>query len=339
MVATPLREASGVAAQSLLAPVSDAFGLLRSGRVWPRSSERIGWRVVDLDVGGRVLRYRVTDNAVSESRKPSALWAMNLHGYFGGGSMYARESASLANRYGWRVVNPSLPGFGGSDPLPSGAVTMAQLTAEIERVKDDLGIGRMLLLGHSMGAAIAMHYAAEHPDDVLGVLYRDGIATPAWQQRHGAVARLLSGPLPDVAPVADMAAAVCLDLPDLLAGHAFATIRSMIPDLHHNLRTFARSTPVASMLMSLDLSSDVRQVRACGVPVLAEWGCFDRLIPQSTASEFAEVAGMDVHFVPGGHSWMLARPGGQADVLSHMWWGRAFLSQVASRSACTDPAT
>ena len=42
---------------------------------------------------------------------------MSLHGYFAGGSMYARESELLAARFGWRVVNPSLPGFGGSDPL------------------------------------------------------------------------------------------------------------------------------------------------------------------------------------------------------------------------------
>jgi pimeloyl-ACP methyl ester carboxylesterase len=330
MVVSPLREASDVAVRSLVSPMTDAFDLLRSGRVWPRSSQRIGWKIVDLDVGGRNLRYRVTDNEVPGAPRPT--WAMSLHGYFAGGSMYARESESLAAKYGWRVVNPSLPGFGGSDPFPSGEVTMAHLTDEILRVKKDLGIERMVLLGHSMGAAIAVHFAAQYPDDVLGVLYRDGVATPGWQQRRGAVARLLAGALPDVAPVADMMAAVALDLPDLLAGHVLATIRSMIPDLQHNVRTFVRSTPVASMLMNLDLSSEVRRVRTSGIPILAEWGCFDRLIPPSTATEFAEVAGMDVHWVPGGHSWMLARPGGQADVLAQMWWGRAFLAAVRGRA-------
>lgn len=258
---------------------------------------------------------------------------MSLHGYFAGGSMYARESESLAARFGWRVVNPSLPGFGGSDPLGTPTVTIDDLCDQLTIVREHLGIDRFVLLGHSMGAAVAMHYAAQHPDDVLGVLYRDGVATPSWQQRHGAVARLLAGALPDVAPVADMMTAVALDLPDLLAGHVLATIRSMLPDLRHNVRTMTRSTPVASMLMQLDLSEDVRHVRDEGVPMLAEWGCFDRLIPPSTASEFAEVAGMDVHWVPGGHSWMLARPGGQADVLDRMWWGRAFIDAVAARAA------
>jgi pimeloyl-ACP methyl ester carboxylesterase len=245
--------------------------------------------------------------------------------------MYARESKILAERFGWRVINPSLPGFGGSDPFSWSDISMDHLSDQITVVLDDLGVGPVLLLGHSMGGAVAMHFAARHPDAVIGVIYRDGVATPAWQQRSGIVARLLAGTLPDIAPVADMVAAVALDLPDLLAGHALATIRAMIPDLRHNVRTFARSAPVASMLMSLDLSEDVRLARKEGVPFLAEWGCFDRLIPPSTGAEFAEVADVDVHWVPGGHSWMLARPSGQADVLSRVPWGRAFLETINER--------
>jgi len=336
MVVTPLREASDVAMRSLYAPVSGALGQLRAGHLRPRAAEtKVGWQIINLDLDGRMLRYRVTDNVEAHGPGGSAeppVWAMSLHGYFAGGSMYSRESEILATRFGWRVVNPSLPGFGGSDPFTWSEISMDHLSEQIAVVKEHLGIQRLLLLGHSMGAAVAVHYAARNPDDVLGVIYRDGVATPAWQQRHGAVARLLAGTLPDVAPVADMVAAVALDLPDLLAGHVLATIRSMIPDLRHNVRTFARSAPVASMLMSLDMSDDVRAVRAFGVPMLAEWGCFDRLIPPATATEFADVADMDVHWVPGGHSWMLARPSGQADVLSRMGWGRAFLEVVAERA-------
>ena len=341
IIVTPLREAGDVAVRSLTQPLSDVFDLLRTGHRRSRVAERrIGWQVVNLDVNGRRLRYRVTDNVeASRANDDPQMWAMSLHGYFAGGSMYARESESLASRFGWRVVNPSLPGFGGSDPLAHANVTMADLTDEISRIREHLGIDRMVLLGHSMGAAVAMHYAAIHPGAVVGIVYRDGVAPPSWQQRHGAVARLLARSLPDLAPVADMAAAVTLDLPDLLVGHALATVRAMLPDLRHNFRTLVRSQPIASMLMNLDLSDDVRRVRSLGIPVLAEWGCFDRLIPSSTATEFAEVAGMDVHWVPGGHSWMLARPGGQADVLTSMWWGRAFIEAIGARSAALGAAT
>lgn len=336
MVVTPLREAGDVAVRTLSGPFADAFDLVRHGRVWPRGAQRIGWDVVNLDVDGRVLRYRVTDNTEPRGgTRPT--WAMSLHGYFAGGSMYARESEHLATRMGWRLVNPSLPGFGGSDPLPRGEVTMSQLTDDIGRIREHLGIGRMVLLGHSMGAAIAVRYAAAHQDDVLGVLYRDGVATPDWQHRHGAVARILGVANHDVANVADFVASAAMDLPDLLAGQLLSTIRALIPDLAHNVRMLARHTPVASMLMSLDLSDDVRALRSAGVPLLAEWGCFDHLVPTSTASEFAAVAGMEVHFVPGGHSWMLARPSGQADVLHSMSWGRDFVEALEARQALLDP--
>ena len=339
MVVTPLREASDIAVRSIAAPVSDAFCLVRTGHRRQRPSHgRVGWQVVNLEVEGRRLRYRVTDNVHPTSApQPERIWAMSLHGYFAGGSMYARESEALAERLGWRVVNPSLPGFGGSDPLPDAEVSMARLTEELHRVVEHLGIRRMVLLGHSMGAAVAMHLAANDPDSVLGVLYRDGVATPGWQHRHGAVARLFGGALPEVAPMADMVAAATLDLPDLLVGHALATVRSLLPDLRHNVRSFAWSQPIAAMLMRLDLTEDVQRVRESGIPVLAEWGCFDRLVPPSTATEFAEVSGLDVHWIPGGHSWMLARPSGQADVLTEMAWGREFLNAVDARRVALAP--
>jgi pimeloyl-ACP methyl ester carboxylesterase len=338
MLVSPLREAGDAAVQSLSAPVADAFELLRSGRMRLRTERRVGWQVVNLDLDGRRLRYRVTDNVKSPLARRATdaedrqVWAMSLHGYFAGGSMYARESENLAERLGWRVVNLSLPGFGGSDPMGTPEVSIDQLTDQIALVKERLGIGPILLFGHSMGAAVAVHYAASHPDEVLGVIYRDGIATPAWQHRRGPVAKLLNGALPEMAPAVDMAVATALDLPDLLAGHVFLTIRSMIPDLRHNVRMFAHSAPIASMLMHLDLSAEVRAVRASGVPVLAEWGCFDRLVPPSTATEFSEIAGLDVHWVLGGHSWMLARPHGQADLLTKTRWGRAFLDATTERA-------
>ena len=66
MVVSPLREAGDVAVRSLTQPVSDAFDLLRTGHRRHRFGDRrIGWQVVNLDVDGRRLRYRVTDNVAS----------------------------------------------------------------------------------------------------------------------------------------------------------------------------------------------------------------------------------------------------------------------------------
>src|SRR5581483_536570 len=72
-------------------------------------------------IDGRRMRYAVSDNEDAtgpEGPGTPPLWAVNVHGYFAGGGMYWRESANLARTFGWRVLNPSLPGFAGSDPLP-----------------------------------------------------------------------------------------------------------------------------------------------------------------------------------------------------------------------------
>ena len=192
---------------------------------------------------------------------------MSLHGYFAGGSMYTRESELLASRFGWRVVNPSLPGFGGSDPLPDAEVTMAHLTDEISRIREHLGIDRMVLLGHSMGAAVAMHYAAIHPERgprrALPRRHRDPVVAAAARCRR-ATARPARCPTSRPSPTwSPPPRSTC---PTCSSATRSRRCGSMLPDLRHNFRTFSRSQPIASMLMHLDLSDDVRAVRAAADP-------------------------------------------------------------------------
>ena len=110
--------------------------------------------------------------------------------------MYWRESANLAEKLGWRVLNPNLPGFAGSDPLPWQRVTIGEISDQVIRLLDNLGVERAVLLGHSMGGAVAVRIADSHPDRVLGIIYRDGAATPEWKNRHGAIVAMLSPLLP-----------------------------------------------------------------------------------------------------------------------------------------------
>ena len=85
------------------------------------------------------------------------------------------------------------------------------------------------------------------------------------------------------------------------------------------------------MLMGVDQRSEVRHLVAQQIPILNEWGCFDRITPGRTALEFASIARAPVLWVPGGHSWMLARPQGQSDILTHL--PRARSSRPRSRPA------
>ncbi|MDA8183056.1 MAG: alpha/beta hydrolase [Actinomycetota bacterium] len=289
-----------------------------------------------LDSGGRRLRYAVSNNVRAygpDGPGSPPVWAVNIHGYFAGGGMYWRESALLAEMLGWRVVNPSLPGFAGSDPLPWEQVSISNIAGQVGALMDHLGIDQAVLLGHSMGGAVAIEMASAYPDRVLGVVYRDGAATPAWKKRHSLLTSSLQPVAPDLAGIADLVLAVVLDFPDLLFGRRIAsTFRSVWPDARRNVRAFGRTIPVGSMLMALDLSDKVVGLASSGrIPLLPVWGCFDRVANAATAAEFSDLTGLDILWVPGGHSWMLARPQSQADILRFLEPGRSFLEQVDAR--------
>ena len=63
------------------------------------------------------------------------------------------------------LVDPR--GSGRSDPPPRDDLyRLADFAADLELLRDHLGLRRVALLGHSAGASIALAYAAEHPECV-----------------------------------------------------------------------------------------------------------------------------------------------------------------------------
>lgn len=288
-----------------------------------------------IKVDGRYLRFAVSDNenAVGPDGAGSPpVWAINIHGYFAGGGMYWRESSRLADALGWRVITPSLPGFGGSDSLPWGQVTMAALAEQVTAIAEHVGAGPAVVLGHSMGGAVAIQYAATRPERTLGLIYRDGIATPAWRDRHGLFPTLFAPVAPDAAAFGDLMFSLLIDGPDLLVGRMTSTLRSVLPDARRNIRTLGRTLPVASMLMDIDLRPEVVAIAKRGeIPVLPVWGVLDRVVNHATAKEFEQLSGAKVLWVPGGHSWMLGRPQGQSEVLRYLDAGLGFLEAVEAR--------
>ncbi|MGK3209220.1 alpha/beta hydrolase [Amycolatopsis sp. MEPSY49] len=70
---------------------------------------------------------------------------------------------------GFRVFTPDRPGYGASEPLPGGEATFARqaeaLDATIGALWTEHGEGRpgVVLFGHSIGGAVAVHVAARRP--------------------------------------------------------------------------------------------------------------------------------------------------------------------------------
>jgi pimeloyl-ACP methyl ester carboxylesterase len=208
---------------------------------------------------------------------------------------------------------------------------MSHLADQVATLLTHLVAGPAVLLGQSMGGAVAVQFAYEHPGESLGIINRDGVATPAWRNRHSLLTAAIAPFAPDSAPFADLMAALVLDSPDFLVGRLYSTVLSVLPDFRRNIRTMGGTLPVGSMLMNIDLRDELRSLVAQNLPILPVWGCFDRVTNTATAVEFSEAARTPVQWVPGGHSWMLARPRGQADLLAHVESGRQFVLDVEDR--------
>lgn len=89
-----------------------------------------------------------------------------LHGL---GSDHGGLSEVGSRVAGRTVVAPDLPGFGGSAPLP-GVHSLAGYADFVEALRGHLGVARVDLAGHSLGASIALVYAARYPESVGGLV-------------------------------------------------------------------------------------------------------------------------------------------------------------------------
>jgi 3-oxoadipate enol-lactonase len=136
----------------------------------------------DIQAGGIRLAYRAWGRA---GAPPVVL----LHALGEASADWAPVARALAPA--WRVYAPDLRGHGASD-WP-GSYTIELLTTDLAAFLDALGLDRVILGGHSLGAAPAYLYAARHPGRVARLILED--PPPPWPRAPRVVARP-AGPLP-----------------------------------------------------------------------------------------------------------------------------------------------
>jgi proline iminopeptidase len=103
--------------------------------------------------------------------QPAGLTIVFLHGGPGSGCSARHRQLFDLSRY--RVIFFDQRGCGRS--LPQGSVqnnTSAHLIADIEKLREHLGIAHWLVVGGSWGAGLALAYAAAHPLVCLGLVLR-----------------------------------------------------------------------------------------------------------------------------------------------------------------------
>ena len=143
------------------------------------------------------LRYRLGD---ADYRMAVHAWrpatprrcALYVHGFLGCGLEFERLAAAMAAE-GWLVLCPDLPGYGDSDWLPELADYGGALYRGLaRRLIASSGFRQIDLIGASMGAALALRFAAEHPRLVRRLVLNDGGAFASAAALTAVLARVPS---------------------------------------------------------------------------------------------------------------------------------------------------
>jgi len=93
-----------------------------------------------------------------------------IHGWMGSSYHWRRLMPLLAARH--TVVAFDARGYGESDK-PAQGYDGRTIVADVRDLARQLNLGKYFVLGHDMGALPALLLAADHPDEVLGLIYVD----------------------------------------------------------------------------------------------------------------------------------------------------------------------
>ncbi len=225
---------------------------------------------------------------------------MLVHGLGGNTRIWERVVDPLAERF--RVVSYDLRGLGRS-ATPPPPYSLADLVGDLDGLVASLGLERVALVGHSLGGAIVLAYAIQHPERVRAVV---GVAAPSVttdEQRALLAERAQAATHDGMAALAELHAAVGLP-----AG--FADEHPERTALYKSIIGSGDPAGYAALCRvtgTLDLQPRLAEIAA---PVLLLEGELDRVVrPESVRETAAAVPGCRYVELPGcGHVVPLERP-------------------------------
>ncbi|WP_414942525.1 alpha/beta fold hydrolase [Amycolatopsis sp. cmx-11-51] len=189
----------------------------------------------------------------------------------------------LAGHY--RVIAVDFPGYGYTEPIADASV--AALAAFVWRFARVIGLQRLVLVGHSLGGAVAVHAALDQPSRVSALVLVDSAGLGRAVNPYMILQSVT--PLGDLTPLL----IPVLPLGPLLLVTAVALAGSCQPWRIHAAwwasQTLVASTPVA-LETSLRLQRAtiglfgqrdpfLRRLRELPMPTLVAWGVQDRQLP------------------------------------------------------------
>jgi pimeloyl-ACP methyl ester carboxylesterase len=100
-----------------------------------------------------------------------------LHGFAADKNVWLEQLRLLTPNF--HVIAPDLPGWGDSTRVDGASYNIDAQAARLQGFVDTLRLPRFVLVGHSMGGAIAGAYAADHPEKVAALALIDAFGLKA----------------------------------------------------------------------------------------------------------------------------------------------------------------
>lgn len=230
---------------------------------------------------------------MSERTRPSERTLVAVHGNFASARWW--EELRRDPPRGWRVIAPDLPGFAGTELETE--VSISAYADWLGRWLEERGVARPALLGHSLGGAVVLDFAARHPERCSGLILAasaplGGLVTP--EENYPVLEMMRGNPA----------------LLEMSLGALFPSARPA---------PFAGYVEDAGRMHAGHYSGNARALAAWqvdpaalrGVPVLVLGGSEDRLITPDMVRAQAGALGTEAHIFEGrGHGFPQEDPPG-----------------------------
>ncbi|BBC53857.1 putative esterase/lipase [Mycobacterium phage PP] len=229
-----------------------------------------------------------------------------LHGLSVSSRAYEELLYALAAR-GFAVTAIDAPNHGRSDSLPWGH-SVSDMANVVAHAVGKLDFAQPpVIVGHSMGGAIAAEVAAMYPWMVSGLVLLDAAVGPTFHEsiqvgpKRTLVVRAaekLGGAVRDVAADGYRA----------LRGRSASENLSLFQTLRQGLSSL-RFIRAARALVEYDSADSLKSIPGHGIPAVVIHGQLDQIVPLQAGREAANAVQGHIFIMAGAyHSWMLAAP-------------------------------
>ena len=259
-----------------------------------------------------------------------------IHGLSGTWQNWLENLPYFAQKH--RCIAVDLPGFGYSD-MPAEKISISGYARQVDALCEQLGLGRCIVVGNSMGGFVTAELCIRHPERVerACLAAAAGISVTNLRRRPVLTGARIIGALGAASAAQNRFIVARPHLRWFFTNFVFRYPLRIAPDLmYEQLRGAGRPGFVDAMdaLTDYDFRDRLPDIEA---PTLIVWGEYDMLVPVEDAAEFERLIPQSrtVILEDTGHVPMMERPVKFNELLEELIEGRGVGAETGPEEQVT----